>query len=339
MSVTISSQPADIDGVRSELAHLADKHRVPGGALCVFHEGATLLEQAFGVLRKDEPTPIVVNTVFEAGSLAKPVFAHWLLLQASTGRFELDRPVIEYFRNGDYPAERWGRIESRPVFMRKLTARMILCHTSGLGNWQSDRINRFSFAPGSEFRYSGEAFTLLQRAVEHHFGTPVAPLIDREVFQRLDMNDSALVHSATITQRAAHGHGKRNVGVGSKWSEGAVAYSLYTTAPDYARFVQHVLSLSSGSAAPMVQPTVQVTPQVSWTLGWGHQADPTAIFQWGDLGDFTALALAVPEFQAGLVLLTNGSRGLRLAEDIAPRIFKGRHACFEEFIFDKKFSD
>jgi CubicO group peptidase (beta-lactamase class C family) len=331
----------DIDRLTERLRALSRRHHVPGGSLSLIAPDAPLTDVSFGVCEEGGEAVVDSETVFEGASLAKPIFAHWLLEEAAKGRFDLDRPVLDHFEDRQFPEERWGRIEVHPVFAERVTARQILGHTSGLGNWQEDRINRFSFEPGSDFRYSGEGFTLLQRAVEQERGAPIETFLNRDVFEVLGMHRSALVWDADSMANFAIGHGERNDGVGSEWSEAAVAYSLYTTAHDYARFIEHLLSLDDARDPLRVDPVVSVTPHVSWTLGWGHQRSDSqvALFQWGDLGDFTAFAIRFPEQKRGMVLVTNGAEGLRIARTLVAELYDGPHPCFPEFVFNREFSD
>ena len=52
---------------------------------------------------------------------------------------------------------------------KKITARMLMSHTSGFPNWRSfndDRKLNIAFEPGSRYAYSGEGLVLLQLVVE-----------------------------------------------------------------------------------------------------------------------------------------------------------------------------
>ena len=62
--------------------------------------------------------------MFEAASLGKPLFAYAVLRLVDAGRFDLDRPLY------DYPPVP----EADTPRMRRVTARHVLSHTSGLPN-------------------------------------------------------------------------------------------------------------------------------------------------------------------------------------------------------------
>ena len=69
------------------------KHRIPGAALALVHEGAVVAERGFGVLRRGETAPVESATVFQVASVSKPVtvstsLATWRKpLSLSTARF------------------------------------------------------------------------------------------------------------------------------------------------------------------------------------------------------------------------------------------------------------
>ena len=64
----------------------------------------------------------VDGTVFEAASLGKPLFAYAVLRLVDAGRLDLDRPLYDYLPAPD---------AAHPL-MRRVTARHVLTHTSGL---------------------------------------------------------------------------------------------------------------------------------------------------------------------------------------------------------------
>ena len=61
--------------------------------------------------------------------------------------------------------------------MRRVTARHVLTHTSGLPNWRHEPGPLApETEPGETYAYSGEGFFYLQRVVERVTGRPIARL-------------------------------------------------------------------------------------------------------------------------------------------------------------------
>ena len=57
---------------------------------------------------------------------------------------------------------------------KRVTARHVLSHRTGLENYREKPEVRFLFTPGERFGYSGEGFVWLQRVMEHIAATPFA---------------------------------------------------------------------------------------------------------------------------------------------------------------------
>ena len=75
------------------------------------------------------------------------------------------------------------------------------------------------------------------------------------------------------------------------------AASLQTTADDYARFLEAVLSgagLRRDTARQWLDPQVHMhDAQIAWGLGWGLETSSGTFFRWGDYdqGRFKAFAM------------------------------------------------
>ena len=126
---------------------------VPGLSLAVIENGRVVYGNAFGVRSMDSNVPLNDKTVFAAASLSKPLFAFAVMMLVEEGKFDLDRPLNEYLEYKD--------LEHDPRY-RRITARMVLSHTSGLPNWRNGRLD-FAQVPGERFVYSGEGFVYLQK--------------------------------------------------------------------------------------------------------------------------------------------------------------------------------
>src|SRR5947209_6662965 len=76
----------------------------------------------------------------------------------------------------------------------RITARMVLCHTTGLPNWRgSDEPLQVVRASGATFGYSGEGYLYLQRVVEQLVEEPLEVYMRRVVLEPLGMATSSYV--------------------------------------------------------------------------------------------------------------------------------------------------
>ena len=121
---------------------------LPGISIAVGEDGKVVWTNSFGVSNIDTREPVRDDTMFEAASMSKAVFAYIVLQLVDQGRLHLDSPLAGYFKPDYLPDD--------PNISR-ITARHVLTHTSGLPDWgvQGKRDTfRPMFTPGRFFSYS-----------------------------------------------------------------------------------------------------------------------------------------------------------------------------------------
>ena len=122
------AEKQDIEAwLESTVPCLLNKYRVPGAALAIIRDGELVYSKGWGVQRAGESSPITEQTVFPAASLTKPVFAYGALVLVRDGMLDLDRSLSDYLK------EPYIQGDDR---LQKITARMVLSHTTGFPNWR-----------------------------------------------------------------------------------------------------------------------------------------------------------------------------------------------------------
>lgn len=312
--------PGSAEAVRQLMAEA----RVPGLALAAVEDGEVAWAETFGLADVGSGTAVGPETVFEAASLSKPVFAYVVLRLAERGEIDLDAPLWDLL-----PYDRLAH-DSRA---RRITPRLVLTHRSGLPNWGGTPLE-LARAPDVRWGYSGEGFVYLQQAVEAATGLSLDALARREVFEPLGMTRSAYEWRDDWTPATGYDM------IGEprllrRWDEANAAASLTTTAADYARFLAAVLRGEGLAAETLREALARQTDvpaaafdgdtgheaaaaHVGWGLGWGVQEDGArrAIWHWGDNGAFRAFVVGDLDDQSGVVYLTNSENGLAFAEDL-----------------------
>ncbi|MBO6574339.1 MAG: serine hydrolase [Rhodothermales bacterium] len=294
---------------RSEaVREVLEEAEITGLGAAIVEDGRISWAGAFGVRSAATNPAVDTSTVFEAASLTKPVVALVALQLVEEGLLDLDRPLAEYVEYPDLAHTGRGG---------EITARMVLSHTSGLPNWrpQGGQLDLRN-APGSTFGYSGEGFVYLQRAMEAVARRPLHTMVEDRVFVPLGMPSSSLVWREAFGPFVAVGHADDGTPL-DKFTPGEAnaAYSLHTTAADYARFLAAFLrgwSLSDAIWQDAVSRQADAGDGLAWGLGWGLQrtAQGESVWHWGDNRGYKAFVAGYPGQGRGFVFFSNSDNGM-----------------------------
>jgi CubicO group peptidase (beta-lactamase class C family) len=314
---TVATGSPDTAALARDIPRLLRLTDLPGLSMAVVRKDRVIWARGFGTVNDSTRTPVDTATVFEAASLSKPVFAYIVLRLADRGEFDLDRPLVEML---EYP-----RIAHDERYKR-ITARMVLSHGTGLPNWGGDALT-LSFDPGTAYAYSGEGFVFLQKALERVTGDSLDELSRREVFQPLGMTRSSYVWQNRFAGNVAYGRNWLwNIAPVNRYPEANAAASLLTTAPDYARFVAAVLAgrgLSTTMWKSYLTPVRETSPGISIGLGIRVEDGSSGLtfYHSGNNGRrFTCYMTGDIGQGLGLVYFTNASDGTALVEPLASRV-------------------
>jgi CubicO group peptidase (beta-lactamase class C family) len=99
------------------------------------------------------------------------------------------------------------------------------------------------FNPGSKFNYSGEGIYYLQRVVEQITQQPLDRFAKSNLFDKLGLKSTSFVWTEDLNSQIATGHDSSgNCNKRSMYLHANAAYTLYTTADEYAKFVVAIMS-------------------------------------------------------------------------------------------------
>lgn len=177
------------------------KHQLPGAGLAYIENGQVAWEAGFGVKNVSTSDPVTPQTLFQAASLSKPLFAYVVLQLVDSGAVALDDFLVDYFRPGDLGTSPW---------LQQIRIRDALQHTSGLPNWRSevDWIEPLepAFEPGTNSEYSGEAYHWLQQVAETITGQGLDSLMRDRLFQHAGLQDMQMFWSPNRDEREVYTH-------------------------------------------------------------------------------------------------------------------------------------
>lgn len=354
LTITVSAQTDK----SAQIQELLKENHLPGIQLLYTHGNHS---EAYNLGNTGDSTrPITDNTIFEAASLSKCVFAYIVLKLYDRGRINLDTSLLAYL-------ETYPRFDSTDPRYARITARMVLHHTTGLPNWGDSAHLRLRFTPDSCFSYSGEGYVFLQRTVEKITGKTLNELADEEVFIPLHMTSSSYTWQPRFDSVSAFGDSPDAI---KHHSNAISAYSLLTNAHDYTLFVQALAAgrgLKSATHKMMLQPEVaagwlghpptEATAHIHWGLGVGLQDDTApfdasavnpgegtgtkrstpahgtlrgrgaAFWHWGDNDSFKAFYIVYPQTHESLVYFVHDDRGLFITQELSD-LFFGQGPCW-----------
>jgi RNA polymerase sigma factor (sigma-70 family) len=148
-----------IADLEKQIPKRMEEARVPGLSIAIIKDAKLFWRRGFGVKDVTSKELVDNDTVFEAASTSKPVFAYAVMKLCEKGVMNLDTPLTKY------TPERLLKGDPR---LDLITARHVLSHTSGFQNWRSEKDPlKIHFKPGEKWSYSGEGYYYLQSVVTH----------------------------------------------------------------------------------------------------------------------------------------------------------------------------
>ncbi len=340
---TISA--AEIDATVTRLMEAAE---VTGVGVALFNNGKLAYLKAYGFRDKDKNLPLTVNSVMSAASLSKVTFGYMVLQLVDQGVLDLDKPVYQYLPKPlpEYP--NYIDLANDPRYKR-ITARMLLSHTSGFANWrwfEDDRKLRIHFEPGSRYAYSGEGISLLQLVVETIVQTPLEELMQQRVFRPLGMSRTSMVWQDRFESDYANGYDEYGRSLGPiRQKKAGAAGSMSTTIADFARFMQAVMEgrlLRPKTREQMLTPQIQIVSKhmfptlsgeasnenkairlssgLGWTLYWTPYGE--AFSKGGHDDGWRHSTVCFDHPKTGIVIMTKSGNGEGIFEYLQETLLK-----------------
>jgi CubicO group peptidase (beta-lactamase class C family) len=330
------------------ITELMQRFRLPAVSVAVIKDFQIHWAKAYGIADVETGQVADTATLFQAGSISKPVFAMVAVKLAHAGRYSLDADLNTLVRS-------WRLPDSDLTRTQPVTLRSLLSHTSGADDGfgfpgydpgtprpslaqvvKGERPSntgavRFARAPYAAFKYSGGGFALAQLTVEDVMGRTLADLARDELFRPLGLLSTTFAQPLPemFVARAARGHlgnGRRQAAPWHDYPEQSAA-GLWSTPSDLARLAIEVqqsvrgrsrAGLSQNAARELVTPT-----------GVGAHAQGFAIERRGEGWYFThsgsnwnfrADLVAHLRNGYGVVIMANSENGWGVITELEARI-------------------
>ena len=319
------------DDLTTSIAEIVEKSNIAGLSVVVMNDNEVVYTHCFGVKDKKTNAAIDQNTIMYAASLTKPLFSYAFLKLVDKKIFELDKPLVQYLKNPIDSYPKWKDL-AKERGVEKITARMLLSHSSGLP------ILRFLYGgdslfliakPSEKFYYSNEGMNLLGFVVEEYTGQKLELLVKELVFDPLNMSRSSMIWQTVFEENHALGYNKKGELMGAqKRANARAAGSMVSTSMDYAQFIKVIMEKKGLSDALMTQiltPQMAIKTlrgfgpsrdsittkndpiQLSWGLGWGlfNSNYGKAFFHAGNTDGWKNYCIAYPDKKMAVILISN----------------------------------
>ena len=247
--------------------------RIPGLVALVTNHDEIIYSGAFGSQDVAQARPMSVDSIFRIASMTKPITSLAVMMLIEDGELELNDPVSTYLP-GHVPDEVFEAFDpddnsftSRPA-NGEVTVRHLQTHTSGLGydifseilypllRGEIPPASALGFPllhdPGSRWTY-GESTRVLGDLVETISGRRVDEFMQERILVPLEMSDTGYVVPSENNARLVTLHTTVENGLVEQPNpEGTVSEpvrgdgGLFSTAPDYARFMRMILNKGLG---------------------------------------------------------------------------------------------
>ncbi|MEM9678680.1 MAG: serine hydrolase [Bacteroidota bacterium] len=318
------NDPAKLDDF---IAAYQDHYTIPGVSLAIIKEGKVVYHKTYGYKNYVTKAPVVTNTLFEAASITKPVFAFAVCRLAERGVIDLDRPLHTYLPFEDIAYDERYKL---------ITARHVLSHQTGFPNWANGKIE-LKFTPGTGYGYSGEGFEYLKRVVMEITGKDMNTVMEEEVLKPLSLKNTYFMGNDYVQANVSHGHNGRFPTKANLPTAPGMAWSMHTEALSFASFalgLNERKGLKPETYKEMFKIQTVVDNDEDTREGWeryfglGISMEKTpfgpTFGHGGNNGDFKCLFKIYTDLNAGFIVFTNSSKGDQLHSALNQFLFTGK---------------
>lgn len=321
-----------IKKIEAHIQQHVQKRQIPGCAIAVVFRNQIIYMHGFGVRSMGKEGKIDPDTVFQLGSISKPIAATLTALLEHQGLLNVEDPVSDYL-----PGFRLHQQDPRSLKIKN-----VLSHTSGVPrggfNHLIERFTPYSeirralqksrthATPGRRYDYHNAMYGLLAEITQAATYRSFPDALHFTLLKPLQMkNTSATFLGLCRSPNRASPHTKNHRGVlcaCEPYSRGyynvAPAGGINSSARDMAIFLKAQMGGYPEILPPKVLARMQ-TPVVStnnmmarsknpyYGLGWRiiEYANQKLVYHGGWLKGFTNFLAFMPEHQLGIVILHN----------------------------------
>lgn len=344
-TITISSEPApdllpekgilhnftmaDAAKVDQFIETYQKYYKIPGASLALIKDGKVVYHKTYGLKNTFTGEKVEENTLFEAASITKPVFAFAVQRLAERGVIDMDKPLYEYLPYPDIEYDERYKL---------ITAKHVLTHRTGFPNWRDGKLI-IKFTPGTGYGYSGEGFEYLKMVVEKITGKKVEQVLQEEVIEPMGLYHTFFSRNDSLRKMVANGHYEFLPNFDQLPEKPGMAYSMHTEAKIFTRFMLYLLEqkgLKKETYDNMFQKHSDFNwdpgeqPKIPAYMGMSLEIRETpfgkSFGHGGNNGDFKCKFEVYKDLKMGYVLFTNSNTSDYLLEAMRMFLVEGKQA-------------
>lgn len=335
----------EIEGEKNKISTIQERMKyfdVPGLSIAVIKDNQIEWAKSYGVKDKETKEKVTLNTLFQAASLSKPVTAMIALKLAAQGKIDLKRDINKQIKTWQIPENEFTK-------QKAVTPELLILHLSGLnvpaypGYSTTDSIpntidilngsrpantepTKVEIVPGTEWRYSGAGYTVLELLMLEVTGKSFPLLMKELLFIPLGLKNSTFSHNLSgskqnLIAKAYKEDGSMVAGGYHVYPEKAAA-GLWTTSLEYAKIIIELQKSYFGNSNKIItQKTAQFMLTKHWRgMGLGfilrNEGDRIALAFSGGNEGYICDIYSYLHSGSGVVIMTNSNNGAPLIEEI-----------------------
>lgn len=336
-AVVVRDEPV----VTSTLTERMDFYNVPGVSIAVIKDGAIQWSKGYGIADSAQQTMVDTATLFQAGSISKPLAALAALRLVQEGRLDLDTDVNDYLKSWQIPGHAYTTeapvtlrhllthtggttVHGFPGYTRQDSFPSVISVLSGKGNTPAVFVDT---KPGTNWRYSGGGYTIMELLVEDVTGMPLEAYAEQFVLNPLGMQSSTFAQPlpASLHPRASAAYDATGMYIAGGWHNypEQAAAGLWTTPNDLARYAIAMQQAYAGEDERVLGQEMVEAMFTSHQNGWGlgpalmGEGDSLRFQHGGKNAGFSNVFFAFAKKGGdGLIVMTNADQGVALMQEI-----------------------
>ncbi|MBT8182351.1 MAG: serine hydrolase [Eudoraea sp.] len=318
-----------LKNLSDELIHWAEDGAFVGGELLILKRGSIIFHEAYGWSDKEKQIPLERNSIWCIKSMTKPYIATAIMLLIEEGKISLDDKIIDFMPEfeGD----------------KRTTIAHLLSHTSGytglgdtngymdLQSWVNSLVKNKPEKKFGEYSYGDFNFEVLTYLIENVSQVKVEEFLSKRIFAPLKLNESYTHFDPNFSwskkvnsrYRWVDGHYIKNWTNLSdqSWSFFPGAWGIWSTAVDYAKFLQTFLQDGEFNNTKLLEPST-VREMTSphgfkdnvpiYGYGWyvkPYNEEPESVFRFGHGGVDGTISYVYPKEELVVLFMTHGRGG------------------------------